>query len=146
MGDIYHYDETSGKGIVYAGSVPIDDTQASEDTVYSSAKTEARIEEEINIVDEKIGNVSLYTSSNKYTKRIRVTNAQYTTNGVGAFGTNYGLNDLIRMMATLENPGYSVVPYPSSSGKVSARVYDNNGALATNVTLNINIMRFEDIS
>lgn len=34
MGDIYH------AGEVYAGSVPIDDTQASEDTVYSSAKTE----------------------------------------------------------------------------------------------------------
>lgn len=34
MGDIYH------AGEVYAGSVPIDDTQASEDTVYSSAKVE----------------------------------------------------------------------------------------------------------
>lgn len=34
MGDIYH------AGEVYAGSVPIDDTQASEDKVYSSKKTE----------------------------------------------------------------------------------------------------------
>lgn len=39
MGDIYH------AGEVYAGSVPIDDTQASENTVYSSAKVEAMMEE-----------------------------------------------------------------------------------------------------
>lgn len=39
MGDIYH------AGEVYAGSVPIDDTQASEDTVYSSAKVESMMEE-----------------------------------------------------------------------------------------------------
>lgn len=44
MGDIYH------AGEVYAGSVPIDDTQASEDTVYSSAKVET-------MVDEKIENI-----------------------------------------------------------------------------------------
>ena len=39
MGDIYH------AGEVYAGSVPIDDTQASEDKVYSSEKVETMIEE-----------------------------------------------------------------------------------------------------
>ena len=39
MGDIYH------AGEVYAGSVPIDDTQASEETVYSSAKVETMMEE-----------------------------------------------------------------------------------------------------
>ena len=40
MGDIYHYDEETGKAFSLSGSVPIDDTQASEDTVYSSAKVE----------------------------------------------------------------------------------------------------------
>ena len=65
MGDIYH------AGEVYAGSVPIDDTQASEDTVYSSAKVETMMEEIQNRLDactfDTAVDISGYTSSNKYT-------------------------------------------------------------------------------
>jgi hypothetical protein len=48
MGDIYH------AGEVYAGSVPIDDTQASEDKVYSSAKVETMMEEVQEEIQEEI--------------------------------------------------------------------------------------------
>lgn len=67
MGDIYH------AGEVYAGSVPIDDTQASEHTVYSSAKVETMIGEvldgDITYLNTLKYNVNIlsYTQANPYT-------------------------------------------------------------------------------
>ena len=65
MGDIYH------AGEVYAGSVPIDDTQASEETVYSSAKVETMIEgvqEDIDAIESGLQEISedAYTPSYSY--------------------------------------------------------------------------------
>jgi hypothetical protein len=55
MGDIYH------AGEVYAGSVPIDDTQASEDKVYSSAKVESIVDEIEGELSDKKGEVKTWT-------------------------------------------------------------------------------------
>lgn len=70
MGDIYH------AGEVYAGSVPIDDTQASESTVYSSAKTETMIEEVQSDIDALEGRVDAHMLG----VAINITSYNSTTN------------------------------------------------------------------
>ena len=61
MPDIYHYDEETGEAFNLFGSVPIDDTQASEETVYSSAKVETMMEEVHGwkYLNQKIGNIAI---------------------------------------------------------------------------------------
>ena len=127
MGDIYH------AGEVYAGSVPIDDTQASEDKVYSSAKVESMMEE---VQSELTAKLKIRDSAD-YTlpRSIAANSIDYVSSTI-----DYQSGDICFCRTNSAN-AHLCQPYIGSNGKWAC-VIDNIGSssLATTVKLFFTIL------